>query len=78
MITGHRQNLNLELLWLWHRLAAAALIQALAWQFPYAAGTAQKGGGKKQILLKYLEKVKEGIINIWHHCTLMKTQNMKY
>ena len=25
-------------LWLWHRLAAAALIQSLAWEFPYAVG----------------------------------------
>ena len=25
---------DLVLLWLWHRLVAAALIQALAWEFP--------------------------------------------
>ena len=30
------------LLWLWCRLAAAALIQPLAWELPYAAGVALK------------------------------------
>ena len=29
-------------LWLWCRPAATALIQPLAWQFPYATGTALK------------------------------------
>ena len=28
---GHRYGLDLAFLWLWHRLAAAALIQPLAW-----------------------------------------------
>ena len=28
------------LLWLWYRLAAAAPIQSLAWEFPYAVGVA--------------------------------------
>ena len=27
-------------LWLWHRLAAVAPIPLLAWEFPYAVGTA--------------------------------------
>ena len=31
-----------ELLWLSHRLAAAALIQPLPWELPYAVGVAQK------------------------------------
>ena len=30
------------LLWLWHRLAATAPIQPLAWELPYAAGVALK------------------------------------
>ena len=34
------------LLWLWHRLAAAALTRPLAWELPYAAGAALKS--KKQ------------------------------
>ena len=30
------------LLWLWHRPAAVALIQPLAWESPYAKGAARK------------------------------------
>ena len=43
---GRRPGLNLALLWLWCRPAAAALIQPLAWERPYAAGAALK---KKKI-----------------------------
>ena len=31
-----------ELLWLWCRAAAAAQIQPLAWEFPYAEGAVLK------------------------------------
>ena len=37
-----RRGLDPVLLWLWYRLAAAALIQPLAWEPPYAVGTALK------------------------------------
>ena len=30
------------MLWLWHRLAAAAPIRPLAWELPYAVGAALK------------------------------------
>ena len=33
---GHR--CGLDLVWLWHSLATAALIRPLAWECPYAAG----------------------------------------
>ena len=33
---------NLALLWLWYRLVATALIRPLAWELPYAVGTALK------------------------------------
>ena len=33
-------------LWLWHRLAAVALIRPLAWEPPYVKGVAR--GGKKK------------------------------
>ena len=42
---------DLVLLWLWHRLAAGALIGPLAWEPPYAAGVAlqrQKTRKKKK------------------------------
>jgi len=35
-----------ELLWLWCRPAATALIQPLAWEPPYAAGAALEKGKK--------------------------------
>ena len=37
---GHRRGLELVLLWLWRRLAAADLIRPLAWEPPYAVGAA--------------------------------------
>ena len=39
---GHRLGLDLALLWLWHRPAATAPIQLLAWELPYATGVALK------------------------------------
>ena len=41
---GHRLNLDPKLLWPWHRLAAAAPIRPLAWEFKYAMGAALKSG----------------------------------
>ena len=38
---------DLVLSWLWHRSAATALIQPLAWERPYATGTALKRKKKK-------------------------------
>ena len=43
---GHRPHSHLVLLWL--RLAAAAPIQPLAWEFPYALGAALKRQKKKK------------------------------
>ena len=39
---GHRYGSDLALLWLWHSPAAAAPIQPLAWELPYATGAAIK------------------------------------
>ena len=39
---GHRCGLDPELLWLWCRPAAIALIRPVAWEFPYVAGAALK------------------------------------
>ena len=39
---GHRLSLDPEMLRLQYRLAAAALIQPLAWELPYATSTALK------------------------------------
>ena len=43
---GCRRGLDPALLWLWCRPAAAAPIQPLAWELPYASSVALKG--KKQ------------------------------
>ena len=49
---GCRRGSDLALLWLWYRLAAAVLIQPLAYaaggELPYAAGGALKRQKKKK------------------------------
>ena len=39
---GCRRGLDSELLWVWRRLAAVALVGPLAWECPYAKGVALK------------------------------------
>ena len=52
---GHRTSSDLALLWLWHRSAAAALIQPLAWELPYDAGAPkEKRKKKKALILPYV------------------------
>ena len=46
---GHRHGADLVLLWMWCGLAAAALIQPLAWEPPYAMSLALKRQKKKKI-----------------------------
>ena len=48
--------MDLALLWLWRRPAAAALIQPLAWELPYAAGAALKRPKTKGFLGLILER----------------------
>ena len=43
------------MLWLWCRLAAAALIHALAWELAYAAGDVLKSKKKREKKKKNLE-----------------------
>ena len=45
---GGRSGSDPELLWLWHRLAAVALILPLAWELPYTVGMALKSKKQKQ------------------------------
>ena len=52
---GHRHSSDPELLWLWCRLVATALIGPLAWEPPYATGAAlerQKAQKQKQKKIK--------------------------
>ena len=46
---GCRHGSDLALLWLWHRLAAIAPIQPLAWELPYVEGAALKSKISKNI-----------------------------
>ena len=43
-----RRGWDPKLLWLWHRPAAVALIQPLAWEPPYAVAEALKRQKKKK------------------------------
>ena len=45
---GRRLSSDPELLWLWRRPAAAALIQPLAWELPCATDAALKKDKKKK------------------------------
>ena len=45
---GCRWGLEPVLLWLWSKLAAAALIQPLVWELPYSAGESLKKKKKKK------------------------------
>ena len=44
---GYLRGSDPALLWLWRGPVAAALIQPLAWEPPYAAGAAQETAKKK-------------------------------
>ena len=44
----HRRGSDPTLIWLWHRLAATAPIQPLAYELPYTAGLALKRKKKKK------------------------------
>ena len=46
----HRHGLDLA--WLWHRPAATASIQPLAWERPYATGAALKKNKTKNLISK--------------------------
>ena len=46
--TGCKHSLDPTLLWLWCRLATAALIRPLAWEPPYATSAALKSKKQQQ------------------------------
>ena len=52
-------GLHPELLWLWHRPAAAALTGPLAWILPYAMSVALKSKKKKKKKKKKRERERE-------------------
>ena len=46
---GYRRSSDPELLWLWRRPVAIALIQPLAWEPPYAVEATQEMAKKKKV-----------------------------
>ena len=62
---GGRRGSHPASLWLWRRLAAAALIQPLAWEPPHAAGAALKSQKKKkstkEAMLGPIRQAQEGV-----------------
>ena len=63
-----------ELLWLWCRPAAAAPIQLLAWELPYAMGGALKRQQTKTILSSILKRKPRSIKSSPSvHCTVYLT-----
>ena len=61
---GRRCGSDLILLWLWCRPAAAAPIQPLAWELPYATCVALESKKKKQANYYFYLKGKNKIIYI--------------
>ena len=59
---GCRCGSYLALLWLWHRLAAAALIQPLDWELPSAAGVTIKRKKSNKVMILSWARHKFGII----------------
>ena len=63
---GHKYGSDPEVLWLWCRPVAAALIQPLAWELQYAMGAALEGrkegkrreGGNKCTKPQYIKWIK--------------------
>ena len=58
---GHRHGSNPQLLWLWLRLVATALIGRLAWEPPYAVGVALKRKKDKKTKKKCERKLQLGL-----------------
>ena len=71
---GRRHSSDPLLLWLWHRLAAVALIGPLAWEPPYAACVALKR--QKKNCMDYLYTTLCDIIYIT--CRLLEGVKIQY
>ena len=64
-------------MWLWHRQAATAPIQPLAWEPPYAMGAAQDMAKKKKKEKKEKKKVYSITLLILYTVTGVDKMNMK-
>ena len=72
---------DLALLWLWHRMAAAAPVQPLAWELPYAVGAVTK---KKKLYYHLYNEIVCAMTNDTHlksfasHCIIKKTNTSAF
>ena len=63
---GRRRGSDLVLLWLWHRPAATAPVQPLAWEPPYAVGMALENTKNKiKVRTSELPLWRNGIDQQW-------------
>ena len=69
---GRRLNLGVVLLWHCCRLAAAAPIQPLTWELPYAAGVALKSKNRLSLCGRHYSKYFEGVISFNPHRNPMR------
>ena len=67
---GQRCGSDPALLWLWCRLAATVLIRPLAWELPYATGTALKQHTHKKKEFQFLE------FPLWHSGLRIRLQQL--
>ena len=68
---GCNYGSNLALLWLWRRPAAAAPIQCLAWELPYATGAALK----RQKTCKYVYPI---LVSKHFNVVMLRPENIVY
>ena len=88
-----RLSLDPTLLWLWHRLAATALIRLLAWEPPHAVEAPQEMAKRQKknlnieppydpailLLSTYPDKtfIQKDIFKKNHHSTIYNSQDME-
>ena len=73
---SHRHSSDLILLWLWCRPTAAAPIQPLAWELPYAIGAALKR--KKNLKIKNKEFSKRNALEKASNLLKIEKQNREF
>ena len=61
---GCRRSSDSALLWLWHRLLAAAPIRPLAWEPPYATGAAPEKTKKKKRIPAQMYRASHNFISL--------------
>ena len=69
---GHRCGSDPSLLWLWHRLAATALIRFLVWEPPYTAGAALEKTKRQK------KKKKKEDVSLWYSRSKIRQLSLQW